>query len=241
MREIGGGMGRMLLDLCFPPHCAGCEAQVEAAGNLCSPCFTQLRQIAAPMCSCCGMPFANPVEVGLCANCASQHPLFVQARAAWVYNEVSGTLVRRLKFHDRTAMLPRYGKALAVAGREMLQESDVAVPVPLHWRRLLKRRYNQSALLAFALAREVEIPVLVGVLRRIRHTVPQTRLKGEERRKNVKGAFAVREPERIRGKRVLLIDDVMTTGATILASTDALLRAGAQEVRVLTLARTLRE
>ena len=231
---------RLALDALFPPHCASCDAAVDTAGNICTACFAQLRVIADPICTCCGVPFANPVDTGLCAVCVDEAPPFARARSVWVYNEISAALVTRFKFTDRTAMLPRYGHELARAGAELLAATDVIVPVPLHWRRLMARRYNQSALLAFALSARTGVPVDVRSLRRVRHTIPQTRLKGADRRSNVKGAFAVRG-EALRGKRVLLLDDVMTTGATIHACITALEKAGAREVAVLTLARTVRE
>lgn len=237
-----GGVGRMALDACFPPHCAVCEEAVEAAGNLCAPCFSQLRQIGRPHCECCGVPFSHVLDAGLCAGCVGERPGYDVARSAWVYNEVSGALVTSLKFRDRTAGLDAYAAAMGRAGAELLEGADVIMPVPLHWRRLMGRRYNQSALLMYALAPHVRGAVMdVRNLRRVRHTVPQTRLKGAERLKNVKGAFAVRDAAVVRDRVVVLVDDVMTTGATIEACTRALREAGAREVRVLTLARTLRE
>lgn len=240
--NVGGGLGRMALDACFPPHCAVCEEAVEAAGNLCASCFSQLRQIGRPHCECCGVPFAHALDAGLCAGCVGERPGYDVARSAWVYNEVSGALVTSLKFRDRTAGLDAYAAAMARAGAEVLQGADIIMPVPLHWRRLMHRRYNQSALLMYALAPYVRGAVMdVRNLRRVRHTVPQTRLKGADRLKNVKGAFAVRDESVVRDRVVVVVDDVMTTGATIEACTRALKEAGAREVRVLTLARTLRE
>lgn len=238
---VTGGIARMGLDACFPPHCAACDVQVGAQGNLCGACFAQLRQIARPYCECCGMPFPHAMDTGVCAACAAGAPVYAKARAAWVYNDTSGALVRRLKFQDRSSMLVRYAEAMMRAGQDVLEGADIVVPVPLHWRRLMWRRYNQSALLAFALGRKVGLPVDATHLRRIRHTVPQTQLRGEQRRRNVRGAFVVRDAAWVQQKRVVLVDDVLTTGATVEACVQALLAAGAVEVRVLTLARTLRE
>lgn len=231
-----------ILDTLFPPYCAACDTQVQSVGTLCAPCFSHLREVKAPYCAQCGAPFAQPGDKGLCAGCMHAMPPYTRARTVWVYNDVSAALVGRLKFQDRTAMLAHYGAALVRAGGDVLAEVDLVMPVPLHWRRLVARRYNQSALLAYAMRRYVAwLPVDVRNLRRVRHTVPQTRLRGEERRRNVKGAFAVRDKAAVAGKVVLLVDDVMTTGATALACVKALQDAGAKEVRVLTLARTLRE
>jgi ComF family protein len=240
---VGEGMGRMALDLCFPPHCPSCRVPVGAAGNLCAGCYGKLQHIAAPYCSCCGVPFALAFEEGLCGGCIAESPPYTQARALWVYNEVSRPLVTRIKFHDQTTLVPRYGVALARAGQAVLADAELLVPVPLHWRRLLARRYNQAALIAHAVGRASGLPVLTQALVRHRFTRPQTGLKRAERQKNVHRAFAVAESmkARMEKKRIVLIDDVMTTGATVHACVEALMKAGAAEVRVLTLARTGKE
>lgn len=240
---LGGGMVRLALDLCFPPHCPSCRVPVSAAGNLCAGCYSRLQHIAAPYCSCCGMPFALETDGGLCAACMTDMPPYTQARALWVYNDISRPLVTRIKFHDQTALVPRYGAALAQAGREVLAGADWLIPVPLHWRRLIVRRYNQAALLAYAVSCSSGVPVLTQALVRHRFTRPQTGLRRAERQRNVRRAFAVapRGQKQIANARIVLMDDVMTTGATVHACVEALLKAGAKEVRVLTLARTGRE
>jgi ComF family protein len=181
------------------------------------------------------------MEVNLCALCAHQHPPYAMARAVWVYNDISRRLIGAMKYADRSTDVNRYGMLLAIAGRDVLQGAELLIPIPLHWRRLLSRRYNQSAWLAYGLSKQIHIPVNVTSLKRIRHTKPQARCDLKDRAKNVRRAFAVVHPERLRDKIIVLVDDVITTGATLEEATRELLNAGAREVRVLTLAKTLRE
>ncbi len=178
-----------------------------------------------------------------CPACLEAPPAFSKARAAMVYDAVSAPLVSALKFADQWAGLKRHGKMMAGAGSTVLKGADVLVPVPLHWRRLLRRRFNQSALLAYAIAAETGLPCAPEWLARIRHTTPQMKLTRKERLTNVAKAFAVpaaREAE-IKDKVIVLVDDVVTTGATAEACAKALLKAGAREVRVIALARTVKE
>lgn len=208
---------------------------------MCAACAPELRQIAQPMCACCGAPFPFPMEVELCAACAAEHPPYAMARAVWVYNAVSKGMVSGLKFHDRSTELGRYGARMAQAAGEMLQGVEVVVPIPLHWRRLMERRYNQAAWLSFALAAHTGLHVDVKSLKRVRYTTPQVRLSSAERVRNMKGAFAV-QGDGLQGKVVLLVDDVITTGATIHEAARCVMgEGGAREVRVLTLAKTLKE
>lgn len=242
--QIATGVYDLLLDVCFPPHCPSCDTAVSAEGNICSECYAELQHISAPMCLCCGIPFAVSSEMieteSYCAACIQQPPIFQSARAVWGYNAISSTLITRLKFGDHSTSLSRYGKIMAQAATPAMRSVDAIVPVPLHWRRLMARRYNQSALLAYSLADELRLPVLANSLKRTRATTPQTRLKGEARARNVLNAFSA-DAQHIAHKNILLIDDVMTTGATIKACTKALLQAQASQVHVLTLARTTRE
>lgn len=238
---IGKSVGRMALAICYPPSCPACFQPSSAEGNVCSACMPQLRQIAAPYCHCCGAPFPFAMETDTCAPCLHVRPPYAMARAVWAYNDVSRAMVGALKYRDRSTELMRYGALLAQAGRDMLAGADVIVPIPLHWRRLMERRYNQSAWLAYALARHTGHKVDIGALKRVRYTRPQARLNIEQRRKNIRQAFAVADEARVRDKVIILVDDVITTGATIHEATEMLMQAGAREVRVLTLAKTLKE
>lgn len=159
-----------------------------------------------------------------------------------VYNDVSRKLILSFKHADRTDAAPVWGEWLARAGAELLAEADALVPVPLHRRRLISRRYNQAALIATALGRETGVPVWVNAMVRVRPTPSQGRMSCRQREDNVRGAFAVRNNfcERIGGARIVLVDDVFTTGATLTACTRALQKAGAESVDAITLARVTR-
>jgi ComF family protein len=237
----GKSLLSVVLALLYPPRCPACSAPSSAVGNLCGTCAAQIRTIAAPHCQCCGSPFAYAMEMELCALCAHQRPPYTVARAVWVYNDISRRLIGAMKYADRSTDVDRYGKLLALAGRDVLREVNVIIPIPLHWRRLISRRYNQSAWLAYALSKHTQVPVDVTSLKRIRHTKPQARCDLKDRAKNIRRAFAVMHHERLRDKIIVLVDDVITTGATLEEATQVLLKAGAREVRVLTLAKTLRE
>jgi ComF family protein len=242
--QAARGLLRLAVDVIYPPRCPSCQAYVTAAGNFCTECFQKLRMIEAPMCACCGIPFVIAVEENTrCPECLDVPPAFDMARAAMVYDAVSAPLVSALKFHDQWAYLARYVALMLRAGKPVLEGADLLVPVPLHWRRLLRRKFNQSALLAYGLAGETGIVCTPELLQRTVYTKPQMRMTRQERLKNVKHAFAVPEAaeKMLRNKMVVLVDDVVTTGATANACATALKRAGAKEVRVLALARTMKE
>lgn len=235
---------RMATDIVFPPRCPSCRAYVTGDGNFCSTCFSQLRMINAPLCACCGIPFVVAVEAETrCPSCLDTPPDFDVARAALVYDGISAPLVTSLKFHDQWAGLTRYTQMMLRLGRPLLEGADMLIPVPLHWRRLIRRRFNQAALLAYSISDQMGVPCRVDMLARVHYTKPQMRLSRAERLNNVKRAFAV-VPEAealLAGKTVILVDDVVTTGATANACAIALKKAGAREVRVLALARTVKE
>ncbi len=238
------GLLQMGLDVLFPPRCPSCRAYVAAQGNFCAACYAKLRQIHPPLCTRCGTPFAFTVEAEMeCPECLAHPPVYAMARAALAYDATSAPLIRALKFHDQWANLDRYVTLMQQAGVDVLAGAELLIPVPLHWRRLLKRRFNQSALLAYRLSARTGIPCVPNVLLRVRYTPPQMRLDRKTRLRNVRRAFAVPLAARsqLKGKTVLLVDDVVTTGATITACCKALRKAGVREVRVLSLAKTIRE
>lgn len=231
------------MDMLFPPRCFSCDALTGNAHGLCAACWEGIDFISAPYCLRCGTPF--PHEMGgpavECMPCLTTPPPYARARAVFCYDERSRRIVTGYKYHDRTQATPMLSQWLQRAGQDIGDGIDGIVAVPLHRWRLIRRRYNQSALLAEGLARLMHKPVLRGALGRTRHTRQQAGLTREERLTNVEGAFAVplRHAGKVQGKRLLLVDDVLTTGATLNACTEALLAAGAAEVRVLTLARTV--
>lgn len=232
------------LDLLLPPRCIGSGRIVDAPGMIDAAFWRELAFVSAPACDCCGMPFSFGVAEGsLCGACIDTPPDFDRARAAVVYNDASRQLILDFKYGDKTHAVKSFLPWMLRAGATLLPQTDIILPVPLHARRLWQRRYNQSALLAQALGRAAKIPCLPDGLKRQRHTIPQKGLSRSERHSNVRGAFAVtpRHADKIRGKKVMVIDDVFTSGATLNECARILKRAGAAEVYVLTLARVTRE
>jgi ComF family protein len=231
------------VDVLLPPQCMLCTAQVDEPGRLCLACWPGVTFIAEPCCPTCGTPYAVPVPPGLvCGACLKEPPPFTQARAVFVYGGGGRDLVLRFKRGDRTDLVPGLAALLRQAGAPLLAGCDAILPVPLHRWRLWRRRFNQSALLAQALGRSTGKPVLLDALLRRRATRSLGRLNRVARQRELAGAIGV-DPEQapaIRGRRLLLVDDVFTTGATVNACCRALLRAGAAEVTVLTLARVVR-
>jgi ComF family protein len=247
LNRLRSGFGRApekFLDILLPPHCLTCDAQVERQGSFCAACFSDLNLISAPFCARCGVPFAHEGEAErstdgalLCTPCLTRAPGFAVARAALRYDEGAKLLILPFKHADRTEMAVPLARLMARAGAEMLAAADILAPVPAHWRRLIARRYDQAALLAQRLGRLSGRRVVPDLLRRTRATVPLGDKGAAERAALVADAFSVARPARVAGKRVLLVDDVMTSGATAEACARTLLAAGAARVEVLAAAR----
>ncbi len=240
---IGRGT-RAVLDVLFPPLCIACRGPVGDSGSLCATCWSAVDFLDGAMCECCGLPFEIDAGPGtLCGTCHARPPAFDKARSVMRYDEASKASILALKHADRLDLAPGLSRWLARTGRPLLDEADVVVPVPLHRFRLWSRRYNQSAELARRLAAMTGKRVEPLALVRRRPTPSQGAMaSAKARRRNMLGAFAV-APGRasaFKGSRVLLIDDVLTTGATVEACARALKRAGASHVAVLTLARVVR-
>jgi ComF family protein len=224
-----------VLDLILPPQMLDGGPRPMTSG-LSAEAWGRIRFIEAPLCDGCGLP--SEYETGLrCAACTAQPRAFDRARAACFYDEASRELILQFKHADRLDLAPLFCSWLRRAAPELLAEADAIVPVPLHRGRILRRRYNQAAELARPLARSSGATYLPDVLRRSRDTGSQAGKTGSGRRRNVQGAFKVADPRRIAGKRVLIVDDVMTTGATVEACARTLKRAGAAGVDVAVLAR----
>ncbi len=242
VRSLQAGARRgagLLLDALLPPHCLTCEAMVEAQGSLCADCFRELSFVTAPCCDTCGVPFPHAGHGPVCPACMAAPPPFAQARAALRYDAAAQKLVLPFKHADRTELAAPLARHMARAGAGLLQRAELIVPVPLHWRRLLRRRYNQAALLGRELASLSGRPLLPDALRRTRPTPPLGHHGAAERAALLEGAFVVAPGRgaRLAGRQVLLVDDVMTSGATAAACSRALLAAGAAAVRVLAAAR----
>lgn len=236
-------LGRHLLDALLPPQCLGCREMLSADVALCASCWSKIRFIVAPLCEACGLPFpAATGDVGLCGECLGRRRLFERARAAVVYDDGSRGLILAFKRADRTDAAPVFAGWMARAGAGLLADADILAPVPLHWTRLLARKYNQAALLALAVGRLSDVPVSPELLVRLRKTRSLGTLGPVARAEAVRKAIAVHPAHAgsLAGRRVLLVDDVHTTSATAEACSRALLAEGAGAVDLLTLARTVR-
>lgn len=238
LRQLGGAM----LDLAYPAACLNCDAPTAGPDVLCAKCFCALRPITAPLCPVLGLPFGVSIGEGaVSAEALADPPPFGRARSAVIYNAVARTLVSRLKYGDRPELAQFCARMMMGAGHELWAGDPILVPVPLHASRQRERRYNQSAELARALGRLAGLGVDTGVVSRIRKTRQQVGLSEDGRLRNVAGAFAV-NPEmlaRCKGRRLVLVDDVYTTGATTKAVSRALFKAGAEAVDVISFARVV--
>jgi ComF family protein len=235
-------LGRVTLDFLLPPHCPTCDAQVPVQGTFCATCFAKLNFITPPLCQSCGLPFASAAQAslaGICATCTAHPPQWQEARAALTYDDAARHLIIPLKHTDRQDLAQVLATQMARAGRTLLARADVLVPVPLHRWRLFRRGFNQAAILTRALSAQTRVPAILDAMRRPRRTAALGPLSATERARMLDGAFTIR-PSRaaaLRGKRVCLIDDVMTSGATANACAEKLLQAGCVSVDVLVAAR----
>lgn len=230
------------LAIIYPPSCVACQAAVGQAQALCPSCWSSVGFIERPYCERLGTPFAVDLGQGLLSPAAiADPPVFARARAVCRFDGVARELVHRLKYGDRTELALTLGRMMAQAGRELLVDADLVVPVPLHRTRLWSRRFNQAAALAVVVARQAQLPLAPAALARVKRTRQQVGLTRPQRAENLQGAFRVPDAMRpqIEGRRILLVDDVLTTGSTANAAARALLRAGAREVDVLTFARVV--
>ncbi len=231
------------VDAVLPPRCIVSGELVEKQGMMAPESWRALNFISDPYCQCCGYPFDFEVESKvLCAVCLQDKPLFETARAALVYDDASRHMILKFKHADQTHAVYAFLPWLERVGAAMLAKADYIIPVPLHRTRLLKRRYNQAALMARALTARTGVTDLLDALQRRRATPIQGYLNYSERRKNVKNAFTVnlKHGLKLKGKTVVLVDDVYTTGATVDECTKALLKAGVAAVHILTIARVVK-
>ncbi len=240
-RGAAAHVARLALDIALPTLCVACREPVDGEG-VCAECWAKLSFIAPPHCPRLGIPFVyDPGPDMLSMEAISNPPAYARARAAVRYDDVARTLVHALKYQDRTDLAPAMGRWMARAGHELLDDADVLIPVPLHWRRAWRRRYNQSGALARVIERQTGVKVAPEALQRIRPTEQQIGLSRPQRASNVQGAFKVAAERQslIAGRRIVLIDDVLTSGATVDACARALLRAKAATVDVLVFARVV--
>lgn len=237
-------MLRAFLDILFPPLCHMCRTFIPAAGplHICAGCREAITPISSPLCDLCGVPFGT---VGgsdhRCGACSLSPPRFDAARAATLFDGPVRDMIHRFKYDRRIQLARPLGLVAAetLAPWAAVTASELVVPVPLHVRRLRQRGFNQAVLLGQVLAKQWHLPLDRTCLHRIRWTEPQVKLAASERAANVRGAFAVKAPARVEGRRIILVDDVFTTGSTVSECARMLKRAGAAEVRVVTVARAV--
>jgi ComF family protein len=232
-----------LLDVLLPPLCHICHSFIPDANELhiCPACREKLPLVSSPLCPLCGIPFAGTGGDHRCGACLANPPHFDTARAHFLYEGPIRELIHTFKYNRLTHLRkPLALLALAEAGDVMNHAPQLIVPVPLHRSRLRERGFNQAVLIGQTLSRRLSLPMQPDALARTRQTEPQIELSAAERRQNVKGAFSVRKPDLVAGKRILLVDDVMTTGSTMDECARELKKAGAGMVLAVTVARTAR-
>ena len=235
--------GRAGLNLLYPPSCLACHGAASAPDTLCAACWRQVRFIERPWCERLGTPFARDLGPGLLSpEAMADPPVWARARAVASFDEGPvRQLVYRLKYYDRMELARPLGRWMARVGVELLEEADLLVPIPLHRMRLANRRFNQSMSLARAISQVCGVPVEAFALERAKRSQPQVGLSRIQRAANVQGAFRAPEEKRrlIAGRRIVLVDDVLTSGATSNAAARVLLRAGAAQVDLLVFARVI--
>jgi ComF family protein len=230
---------RAALDTIYPPTCLACRASTAEANALCPACWRAMRFIERPFCERLGTPFEQDLGAGLLSPQAiADPPAFSRARAVVRFEDgPARRLVHRLKYSDRAELARPMGRWMARSGADVLAEADALVPVPLHPLRLWTRRFNQSAALAHHIARATGKPSEPFLLARVKATRSQVGLSRTQRAENVQGAFRAPPEARVKGRRLVLVDDVLTSGATANAAARALLRAGASQVDIIVFAR----
>ena len=232
-----------IINFILPPRCAICGQVLDSNKGLCNKCISQIEFLKEPICYRCGQPiidgFSQKGKHLYCGNCLkkSRH-IFRMSRSAYIYDDFSKKLILDFKFYDKTDLASLLAKMMYVAGNDIFEAGvDIIVPVPLHYTRIIKRRYNQSSLIAKELGKLTGIKVEYNVLTKHKRTKPQVECNGLERLNNVKGAFEVKHLNKLQGKRILLIDDVLTTGSTLKECASAIKKSKPKSIDCLTVAR----
>ena len=229
-------------DVLFPSKCGICECMLEKEG-LCPDCWSKIRWISKPKCRICGQPFTTEIDLldSVCAQCSSKKPYFDKAISVFVYDDFSKKIILKFKHSDATYLAEMLAKWMFRAATLEIESSDLIIPVPIHFTKRLKRKYNQSELLAQKISEISGVKYEPRILKKIKQTSPQEGLSGIQRRKNVIGSFGIdcKYEYLLKNKRILLIDDVFTTGSTVDECSKVLKKHMAKEVIVLTLARVV--
>ena len=234
-------MLKSLADVVFPPQCMSCgDVLCDRSFPLCPLCFSQINFIRSPLCPSCGCPHAEPAEKDhLCGDCLLAPPAFLTARALGQYESVLMDIIHRFKYGGKVSLGERLGELMAqfTYSSFIIRDYSLVIPVPLHPRRLRQRGFNQALILAREIARCYSLGLDITSLKRIVCTEPQVGLGRDRRTMNIKGAFSVTDQGRIKGERIILVDDVYTTGSTAKECARILMKNKAEKVAVLTLAR----
>lgn len=236
-------MSEAIFDLILPPRCFGCGDLTYDHHTFCSTCWNGCTFLSTPWCTLCGWPFPYETpDQTLCPSCHRLPPLFAQCRSALAYSEGSRRFILKFKQGDGTYLAPGLSRLMIRVGQDLLANTDLLIPIPLHWVRLFMRQYNQATLLSKNISHQTNIPTYTDILQRHRQTSKQGHQSRKDRYTNIRGAFhiPVKKTPLIEGQRITLVDDVFTTGATVTECARVLLNEGAKEVRVLTLARVIK-
>jgi ComF family protein len=242
LRGLWRASSRAMLDAAYPPQCVACREITAEPATLCAACWREMPFITRPFCERLGTPFAVDIGGPLLSPAAiADPPVFGRARSVAHHRAAAQELVHKLKYGDRQELAIAMGGMMASACADLLSEASVIIPVPLHWTRLWQRRFNQAAALAAVIGQRSGLPVEASLLRRRKRTLRQVGLTRSQRQENLQGAFVVPDDVKpsLKGQRVLLVDDVMTTSSTANAASRVLLRAGATSVDVVTFARVV--
>jgi ComF family protein len=228
-----------LIDYILPYRCSLCSELIEKEQGICAPCFTKLNFVTVPYCSCCGFPFEFVIEgQNLCAPCVAKRPSYDLARSLLKFDLESKKLIHAFKYNDRTSHSKIFAKLLIARYKKEIEDVDLVVPVPMHRIKRIFRQYNPAQILAKDIARLLGNPMIPDILIKTRWTKAQTKLTKYEREKNLAGSLAFNVKRTVKGMRILLVDDVRTTGTTCNKCVKLLKNAGASSVKLVTIART---
>ncbi|WP_341820799.1 ComF family protein [Wolbachia endosymbiont (group A) of Myopa testacea] len=226
-------------NLIFPNVCVSCEYIIDENLNLCSECNKKINFLTKHYCNVCGVVISDNIHT--CGKCIINPPPFKVLRSVFAYDQHSKNMIINFKFFDNLNYVKIYAKWTHQANQDTFQNGEVIIPIPLHKMCLLKRKYNQAALLAKELSKLSNLSYTPFAIKCLRHTAPQAGLSLKQREKNLKKAFSISNKKIIENKIVILVDDVVTTGATVRSCSQEILNSGAREVRVLSLARTVND
>ncbi len=235
---------KFVIDFIFPPQCYVCKKILEGEDGLCFECLSKINFITKPRCEICSFPFefnlSNTNNHLICPKCLNKPPKFDKSISVVHYDEISKKIILPFKHGDKTNFAKFIAKLMYMSGKDLINEADVIIPVPIHFLRMLKRKYNQTSFISKIIGKKSKKQVLYSTLIRKVATKSQGHLSAKARKLNVLGAFKVKNPNKIKGKKIILIDDVFTSGATVNECAKILKRNGARKVFVLTFARVIK-